>query len=285
MTNGTRTGRGWRLLGAPLAALAILWTPILSHAPTAIVASASAATLPAPVACPGCWRPRPGANWDIQLAPRIDLRARRTFYELDGEGTAKATVTALHRRGIRAVYYVSGGSFESYRRDATAFPKAVLGRTLAGWPDERWLDIRRLDLLVPIMEARVRTCAARGFDAVDFDNVDGYSNTTGFPLRAGDQLRYNATLANLAHRYGLGVALKNDLEQVRVLAPYFDFAVDESCYTYRECALLRPFRAAGKAVLVIEYRPATSAFCPTLRALRFDGIRKHRSLDAYRAGC
>jgi hypothetical protein len=42
---------------------------------------------------------------------------------------------------------------------------------------------------------------------------------------------------------------------------------------------------AGKAVLVIEYRPARSAFCPTLRALRFDGIRKHLSLDAYRAGC
>lgn len=285
MTNRPRVGRGWRLVGAHLAALALLWTPTLSGSGTAISVSASAGAIPAPVACPGCWRPRPGASWDIQLAPKPDLRARRTFYELDGESTAKATVTALHRRGIRVVCYVSGGSFESYRRDAAAFPKAVLGRTLAGWPDERWLDIRRLDLLVPIMEARVRACAARGFDAVDFDNVDGFTNATGFPLRAGDQLLYNATLANLAHRHGLGVALKNDLEQVRALVPYFDFAVDESCFTYRECALLRPFRAAGKAVLVIEYRPARSAFCPTLRALRFDGIRKHLSLDAYRAGC
>ena len=34
-------------------------------------------------------------------------------------------------------------------------------------------------------------CARKGFDAVEFDNVDGYQNATGFPLSGADQFRYN----------------------------------------------------------------------------------------------
>jgi hypothetical protein len=35
-------------------------------------------------------------------------------------------------------------------------------------------------------------CAAKGFDGVDPDNVDGWDgNDTGFPLTAADQITYN----------------------------------------------------------------------------------------------
>ena len=37
-----------------------------------------------------------------------------------------------------------------------------------------------------ILDDRVSICAAKGFDGVEFDNVDGYSNKTGFALTAQD---------------------------------------------------------------------------------------------------
>ena len=111
-----------------------------------------------------------------------------------------------------------------------------------GWPGERWLDIRKLGVLGPIMKARLDMCAAKGFDAVEFDNVDGYQNRTGFPLTAADQLAYNVFLANQAHLRGLSAVLKNDVGQIRALLPYFDFALNEQCHQYDECDRLEPVR-------------------------------------------
>jgi hypothetical protein len=48
----------------------------------------------------------------------------------------------------------------------------VVGAPLEGWAGERWLDVRRLDLLGPILERRLDVCQAKGFDGVEFDNVD-----------------------------------------------------------------------------------------------------------------
>ena len=38
---------------------------------------------------------------------------------------------------------------------------------------------------------------------VEFDNIDGYANHTGFPLTAAEQLRYDDWLAAAAHARGL----------------------------------------------------------------------------------
>jgi hypothetical protein len=48
------------------------------------------------------------------------------------------------------------------------------------------------------------------------------TNDTGFHLTASDQLTYDKWLARTAHRLGLSIALKNDLDQARQLEPYFD---------------------------------------------------------------
>ena len=45
------------------------------------------------------------------------------------------------------------------------------------------MDIRRIDLLAPVMDARLDQCASKGFDGIEPDNIDGYTNDTGFPLR------------------------------------------------------------------------------------------------------
>jgi hypothetical protein len=231
------------------------------------------------------WIPPPATSWQWQLTGKIDLTVGASMYDLDLNDTPAATVAALHAGGRRAVCYVSAGTWEEWRPDASRFPTAVLGSVVDGWPDERWLDIRRIDLLGPVMEARLDLCRDKGFDGVEPDNVDGYANRPGFPLTAADQLRYNRWFAQAAHARGLSVGLKNDLDQVKDLVDSFDWAINEQCFEYKECDMLKPFVAAGKAVFHVEYKLATSAFCTQAIALGFNSMRKRLSLDAFREPC
>jgi hypothetical protein len=256
----------------------------MSSDPTAPVQPAGTQPPPPPPPPPaGLWSPAPGTTWQWQLQGTIDLSVDVPVYDVDLFDTSAATVAELHARGRRVICYLSAGSWEDWRPDASRFPAAVKGRS-NGWPGERWLDVRRLDVLGPIMEARLDLCRSKGFDAVEPDNIDGYTNQTGFPLTAADQLRYNRFLADAAHARGLSIGLKNDLEQVRDLVATFDWALNESCYQWNECALLMPFVHAGKAVLHVEYG-SSSAFCADARARGFSSMRKRQSLDAWRAPC
>lgn len=88
------------------------------------------------------------------------------------------------------------------------FPASVKVRDLDGWPGDKWLDIRRIGTLRPIMERRVDACPRKGFDAIEPDNIDGYANESGFPLTYKDQLAYNRMLAREAHERDLAIALK-----------------------------------------------------------------------------
>lgn len=184
------------------------------------------------------------------------------MYASDGTTPNAAGVTAVHGVGGHAVCYVSGGSFEKGRPDENSFPAGVLGKVLQGWPDEKWLDVRQTSVLEPIMRARATKCKTAGFDAIDWDNVDGYANDNGFGFSANDQIAYNTLLAKIAHDNGMSVALKNDLDQIPQLVTVFDFAVNEQCAEYNECASLDPFTQAGKAVAQIEYTVNASTFCP-----------------------
>jgi hypothetical protein len=234
---------------------------------------------------PGIWRPGPHTTWQWQLTTPVDLSVPADMYDIDLFDNGADVVAALHASGRRAVCYLSAGTYEPGRPDSGAFPAAVLGDQVEGWPSERWLDIRRLDVLGPIMEQRLDLCRAKGFDGVEPDNVDGYSNSTGFPLTAADQLAYNRFLVAAAHARGLSVGLKNDLDQAAELQPDYDWALNEECFQNGECDLLRPFVAAGKAVFNVEYTLDTSTFCPQAQALGFMSMRKTLSLDASRTPC
>ena len=135
------------------------------------------------------------------------------------------------------------------------------------------------------MRTRMEQAAQKGCDGIDPDNVDGYSNNTGFALSYNDQLAYNVALAEAAHELGLAIGLKNNLDQIKDLVNYFDFAVNEECFQYDECNTLKPFVDAGKAVFGIEYNLANSSFCPQANTLNFDFLKKNLSLDAWRESC
>lgn len=207
------------------------------------------------------------------------------MFNLDLFDTPSEAIARLHERGVFVMCYFSAGSYEDWRLDAFLFPSEVLGKDMEGWPGERWLDIRRIDLLAPIMQARLDLAVSKGCDGVDPDNVNGYTHDTGFPLTADDQKRYNIFLAEAAHQRGLLVGLKNDLEQIPELLSYFDWLINEECFFYGECELLLPFIQAGKPVFVIEYEIEPSAFCPQALQMNFNALRKNWALDAYRVDC
>ncbi|MEU9578141.1 endo alpha-1,4 polygalactosaminidase [Streptomyces chilikensis] len=231
------------------------------------------------------WTPRPGTPWQWQLDGRVDPTAADVpVYDIDGFENTAADVARLHRDGRRVICYINVGAWEEYRPDRDDFPRSVLGGP-NGWRGERWLDIRRLSALRPIMERRFDMCRAKGFDAVEPDLVEGYAHDTGFPLTAGDQLRYNRMIADIAHARGLSVGLKNDLAQIPQLLPHFDFAVNEECARYDECDRLSAFTEAGKAVFHVEYDRPTADFCPRSRRLQLSSMLKRPELGTWRDAC
>ena len=234
---------------------------------------------------PARWVPAADATWQYQLQGRIDTSVDADVYDVDLFDVPESKIDTLHDDGRHVVCYLSAGSWERWRPDAGDFPDQVLGRKLDGWPGERWLDIRRIDLLGPIMESRLDLCAAKGFDAVDYDNVEGYRNGSGFPLSGADQVAYNRWLADAAHDRGLSVGLKNDLGQIRELEPHFDFAVNEQCFQYDECRRLEPFLDAGKNVIIVEYRSELGQFCGDADQLGAVAMRKKLSLRVWRQPC
>jgi hypothetical protein len=160
---------------------------------------------------------------------------RPPVIDIDGELNPKSTVDVLHSRGQKVICYIDAGVYEDYRSDAWKFPPEVIGAKDGNWDGSWWLDIRRLDVLLPIMEARIAMCQAKGFDAVEPDEIDGWENNTGFPLTYQHQLTYNRAIADVAHSYGLGVILKGDIIQTRDLEPWFDGTLNEECSEFREC--------------------------------------------------
>jgi hypothetical protein len=238
---------------------------------------------PPPVDCPGCWHPpvRVSWNWVIKKVPTAPYRDVQ-MYDIDGFNASAADVAALHGAGKKVVCYVSAGSYEDWRPDASRFPAAIIGSELDGWPGEKWLDVRDVtrsdSALAAIMNSRFDMCKDKGFDAVEFDNIDGYSNKSGFPLNADDQLYYNVFVANAARSRGLSTMMKNDGSQISALLPYFDMALNEQCNEFRECGVYNEFVRAGKPVFNAEYASSRN-FCEDDNNADINGVNFSRSLD------
>ncbi len=241
---------------------------------------------------PGWWRPSPGTSWQWHLS---DLPVDQSFdvemYDIDMFDNDASTVAALQAQGRIVLCYISVGSWEDWRPDADQFPPEVIGNDYEGWPGEKWLDIRRINLLAPIMRARLDLCRDKGFDGVEPDNVDSYTGDTGFPLTYQDQLAYNVWLAGEAHARGLSIGLKNDESQAADLISHFDWAMTEDCFVGAWCDEMTPFINAGKAVFAAEYTDefTTDRFldqvCPQAEASSLDVILKNRDLGTWRLAC
>ena len=218
---------------------------------------------PTSAVTPDWWRPSPDRpiafHWQLSqefVYPR-DVIPHVTVYDIDGELTSAATVASLHALGpdIIVICYFDAGVYEDYRSDAAAFPPAVIGNPDEGWPGSYWLDIRQIEILRPIMENRIKTwCKDKGFDAIEPDETEVWSNNSGFPITKVQNNAYNRMIAELGHKYGLSVGLKGNTTETGELVDAFDWTLNEQCWEFDECSFIYDsFVQQGKAAFNIEY--------------------------------
>jgi hypothetical protein len=220
--------------------------------------------LPAPLPCvprpdQACWYP-PHLNslgqpmrWDWQIGlvtPQEKTGASAVdLYDIDGFLTTASEVSTIHQTWTaatlphpKAVCYLDV-AWEEYRPDASPesyggkFPASTLGKVYFGFPAERWLDVRQLDALEPMLKERINMCAQKGFDAVEIDDIDSFDppSTTGFHLTPGDAENFLAYTFNLIHADGMTALWKNSPLLSAWGARYTDGAVVEECYVSQQC--------------------------------------------------
>lgn len=206
----------------------------------------------APVVSGSWFKPVVLSAWQWQLNGVVNTSYDVDIYDIDLFDSPASLIQQIQSTGKKVFCYFSAGSYEDYRSDKDRFLPTDLGNELDGWPGERWLDIRSANVH-SIMKSRLDLARQKGCDGVEPDNMDAYTNDSGFTLTERDQLAFNRFVANEAHLRNLSVGLKNDLDQVMALVDYFDFAVNEQCFEYSECNALSPFIDGGKPVFNAEY--------------------------------
>ncbi|HEX8792371.1 MAG TPA: endo alpha-1,4 polygalactosaminidase [Polyangiaceae bacterium] len=225
-------------------------------------------------ATPALWQPTTAApihfHWMIGAstftsADILPNQNGQVVYDIDGANATAADVAAIHAAGAIAVCYVDVGSLEPNRPDTASFPSSVIGPAVQGWPGENWLLVTAANqsTILPLMKARfVNWCQAKGFDAIEPDNLDAWTNISN--VNETDNVAYDLAIGKLAHDAGMSVGLKNvmtDLTSAQYPAflAQFDWALNEQCYENSECAAYTAagsFIPAGKAVFDVEYSVA-----------------------------
>ncbi len=230
--------------------------------------------------------PSPGTTWQVQLTGTLDSSFDVQFYELDLFALDPKDVQTLHDAGRALGCYVSVGSAEPWRPDYANFPSSALGKPLADYPQELWLDVRDAGVR-QVMTQRLQLAASSGCQAVELSNLQAYSEDSGFPLTQADELSYAQSLIEQCHALGLSAGISAGDDLVPALVPSADWGLTEECLSYDDCAAWQPFTNAGKAVFMIEYGSSKDApvLCPEAAKLGFSLAIKRRALDAFRVGC
>ena len=181
--------------------------------------------------------PPTGVKWDYQIGGAYPPPAGVRIVSRDS--------SASPAPGLYNICYVN--AFQA-QPDATGWwqsnPPDLLLKTSSGAPliDQNWneqlLDVStdaKRTAIAQIVGGWMAGCAAKGFQAVEPDNLDSYSRSQGL-LTADDDVALATQLARLAHAKGLAIGQKNTAELLpRAHQIGFDFAVSEQCGSYGEC--------------------------------------------------
>ena len=229
-------------------------------------------------------------------------------------------VQALHAAGKYSICYIEAGAYQT-EPDSSNFAPADYGDggtqyEMAGWPGEYWYDTSGFagwsasdptvfpggsatdqSIAANIaagMAHRIEDCAVEGQDALEPDDLDGYTNASqtgvaggGWGLTQADAAGYEAWLAYTAHHDGLAIFQKNDPANASVDEPTFDGMIIEECNHYDDpCSGsggdATAYLEAGKPVLNAEYTSdgeTTPNFCPQDIAAGITGALFDRNLD------
>ncbi len=205
--------------------------------------------------------------------------------------------TAAH-----AICYVDVGTAENWRSDYSEFAPSALGGNMPDWPGEKFINVNNWagpagpdgETLAQIMTNRVALCREEGFDAVEMDNVDDYTDGDlgGFTLTTAQEQTYLGNLISVVHNAGMAFFLKNEVNGdslIATMAPKFDGEIVEQCWQYNECSQLNPFvhphaRLVGSPTLArprLLSCPLTARGAPTTWSEGKIKMRRIRSSMSY----
>jgi Glycoside-hydrolase family GH114 len=206
-------------------------------------------------------------------------------------------VQALHASGKYSICYVEVGAYQTGFPDDSNFAAADYGNganqyAMQGWPGEWWFNIAGFANyaagnpstlsgaavnIAAALDKRIAWCALEGHDAVEPDDLDGYTNPSatgvaggGWSLTQGDSAGFERWLAYDAHSHGLAIFQKNDPANASSDVSLFDGMIIEQCNHFNDpCAGsggdTTPYLNAHKPVLNAEYTQdgeTTATFCP-----------------------
>jgi hypothetical protein len=197
--------------------------------------------------------------------------AAQADYQLGGAYTPPSGVRIVSRdssaspvHGIYNICYIN--AFQA-QPDATDWwqrqhPNLLLhGTDGALVIDQNWsealLDVSaaaKRAQLAAVEYGWIDSCAAKGFQAIEADNLDSYTRSDGL-LTADENTAFATLLAARAHHDGMAIAQKNTTDLLpRHSQIGFDFAVAEECGVYGECGEYAATYADH--VLDVEYTDA-----------------------------
>lgn len=226
----------------------------------------------------------PNMTLQYQISGTLDGSQNAQLYVVDLFDTSAAQVATLHAAGRIVMGYVSVGSFEPWRADADRFPRTAIGKPLANYPNESWLDARSAAVR-SLMMARLQRAFDTGFDGVFLSTVGGYKADTGFVLAQSDELDYQRFLTGAAHGLGLSTGLSGDFDLSVQLGSAYDWVLATGCIAANSCEALRPWLALGKPVFDLETQGTPDDVCARAASYGIATTRKHEAYDAWRMPC
>lgn len=196
--------------------------------------------------------PPPTGGFDYQLS--------RAYTPPAGVKIVARDSTDKPLKGAYNICYVNG--FQTQPGELKSWPKKLLltknGKLFRdpGWPDEVLLNTStkaKRKAIAKKLKPAIKRCKTRGFQAVEFDNLDSWTRSSG-KLKKKHNVAMAKLLVKTAHGYGLAAGQKNtaELGKAGKKTIKFDFAVTEQCIRYRECSAYTKVYGRSR-VFDIEY--------------------------------
>lgn len=200
-----------------------------------------------------------GAAAAFPAGAAVDYQLGEAYPPADGVGIVARDRSADPAPGLYSICYVN--AFQTQPGESAHWPDGTLlerdGHPVVdpAWPEERIVDTSTAQARHRVVEhvaPWIRGCAASGFRAVEFDNLDTFTRTDG-ALSLEDNTAVATALVAVAHAAGLAAGQKNAAEFAAHLrsAAGFDFAVTEECAAFEECGAYTD--VYGARVIDIEY--------------------------------
>ena len=210
------------------------------------------------------WRSRDSRK--VRLPPangRFDYQIGGAYKPLASVRVVDRDHTSKPAPGVYNICYINAFQTQAYqdgwwkRHHPTLLLRNAKGTLIEdpGWPGEIILNTSTASdrtALATIEDRWLKGCKAKGFQAVEPDNLDSNTRSHGLLTQAED-FAFAKLLVARGHADGLAIAQKNDAEQSAHLrrTVHFDFAIAEECQVYSECAFYT--KSYGDEVFEIEY--------------------------------